>query len=142
MIGLLIISHYGLAGEFRIALEHICGEQKQFGILSILPEDTIESRISDVLEAIRQVDGGSGVLMLTDIFGATPSNIALSALDHDVRAEIIAGLNLPMLVKLACDRKDSSLEQLVSSAKITGRNNIYSGKDMVCRYKPKVKGAS
>ncbi len=142
MIGLLIISHYGLAQEFKIALEHICGQQQQFQTLSILPEDTIETRLPDLLGAVRQVDDGTGVLILTDIFGATPSNIALSVLDYDVNVEIIAGLNLPMLVKLACDRNNSALDELVSCAKTTGQNNIFSGKDLVCRYRPRVKASS
>ncbi len=139
MIGLLIISHYGLGKEFRIALEHVCGKQEQFQTISILKDDTIDDKIDDVLKAVKQVDSGQGVLIITDIYGATPSNIAFAVLEHDVACEVISGMNLPMLVKLASVRKRRSLKQLALEAKASGRNKIFLGEEMVCRYTNKVK---
>ncbi|MEZ5853888.1 MAG: PTS sugar transporter subunit IIA [Hyphomicrobiaceae bacterium] len=123
MIGIVIITHGGLAVEFRSALEHVVGAQDGLETLSIGPDDDIETRRADLIEAIRRADQGSGVVVLTDMFGGTPSNLAISIMD-DTGAEVLAGVNLPMLVRLASVRKDKTLVEAVDLAKEAGRKYI------------------
>jgi PTS system mannose-specific IIA component len=123
MIGLVIVTHGGLAGEFRAALEHVVGPQTQLESISIGPEDDMELRRKEILAAIRRVDTGSGVVVLTDMFGGTPSNLAISAMD-EANIEVIAGVNLPMLVKLTSIRDESDLAKAVDLAKDAGRKYI------------------
>lgn len=123
MIGIVIVTHGGLAGEFRAALEHVVGPQTQLETVQIGPEDDMELRRGDILAAIRRADGGSGVVVLTDMFGGTPSNLAISVMD-DANVEVIAGVNLPMLVKLASVRGDCPLAKAVDLAKDSGRKYI------------------
>jgi PTS system mannose-specific IIA component len=123
MIGIVIIAHAGLATEFRAALEHVVGAQTQFEALSIGPEDDVEQRRRQLIEIVRAVDGGDGVVILTDMFGGTPSNLAISVME-DTGAEVLAGVNLPMLIRLASVRKDKSLAQAVALAKDAGRKYI------------------
>ena len=123
MIGIVIITHGGLATEFRAALEHVVGPQVGLETLSIGPDDDIESRRSELIEAVRRADAGRGVVILTDMFGGTPSNLAISVMD-DTGAEVLAGVNLPMLVRLASVRKDKGLAQAVDLAKEAGRKYI------------------
>ncbi len=99
MIGLVIVTHGGLAVEFRAALEHVVGPQTQLETISIGPDDDMRRRRLDILEAIHRADKGDGVVVLTDMFGGTPSNLAISVMD-EARIEVIAGINLPILVKL------------------------------------------
>ncbi len=115
MIGLVVVTHGRLAEEFRAALEHVVGAQERLETLCIGPDDDMESRREDILRAIRRVDDGSGVIVLTDMFGGTPSNLAISALEPG-RVDVIAGVNLPMLVKLASVRASTSLEEAVAAA--------------------------
>src|SRR3954449_7988070 len=112
MIGLVLVTHGRLAEEFRLALEHIVGRQEQIVTISVGPEDNIEARRADIRAAIASVDGDRGVVLLTDMFGGTPSNLAISLLDAG-KVEVLAGLNLPMLVKLARVRADQPLEKAV-----------------------------
>lgn len=125
MIGIVVITHGGLAVEFRAALEHVVGPQTQLETLSIGPEDDMETRRSELISAVRRVDVGDGVAILTDMFGGTPSNLAISVME-DTGAEVLAGANLPMLVRLATVRKDQSktLKVIIDLAKEAGRKYI------------------
>jgi PTS system mannose-specific IIA component len=123
MIGIVIITHGGLATEFRAALEHVVGPQAQLETLSIGPEDNRELRRQELIEAVRRADTGSGVVILSDMFGGTPSNLAISVME-DTGAEVLAGVNLPMLVRLASVRRDKQLAQAVDLAKEAGRKYI------------------
>lgn len=123
MIGLVIITHGHLAVEFHAALEQVVGPQERIETISIGPEDDMEQRRKDVLEAIRRADGGAGVVVLTDMFGGTPSNLAISVMD-EAQVEVIAGINLPMLVKLAAVRGEAALAKAVDLAKEAGRKSI------------------
>ncbi len=123
MIGLVIVTHGGLAVEFRAALEHIVGHQTQLETISIGPEDDMEARRAEILEAVRRTETGSGVIILTDMFGGTPSNLAISVMD-EARVEIIAGINLPILVKLAGLRGEVPLDEAVTLAREAGRKYI------------------
>jgi PTS system mannose-specific IIA component len=124
MIGMVLVTHGHLATEFRAALEHVVGPQKQVATISIGPEDDMEQRRKDIVEAVGQVDSGEGVAVLTDMFGGTPSNLAISVM-NGARVEVVAGINLPMLIKLASVRDVSSLEQAVIQAQDAGRKYIY-----------------
>lgn len=124
MIGMVLVTHGELATQFRAALEHVVGPQKQIATISIGPEDDIERRRSDIIEAVSEVDSGSGVVLLTDMFGGTPSNLAISVM-NGCHVEVVAGINLPMLIKLASVRDAASLEQAVIQAQDAGRKYIY-----------------
>jgi PTS system mannose-specific IIA component len=124
MIGMVLVTHGELATQFRAALEHVVGPQKQVATVSIGPEDDIERRRGDIVDAVSAVDTGSGVVLLTDMFGGTPSNLAISVMDG-AHVEVVAGINLPMLIKLASVRDAASLEQAVIQAQDAGRKYIY-----------------
>jgi PTS system mannose-specific IIA component len=123
MIGLILVTHGRLAEEFVAATEHVVGTQRNIQAISIGPDDDIEQRRRDIVAAVETVDDGSGVILLTDMFGGTPSNLAISIMDQG-RVEIIAGVNLPMLIKLASVRESESLEEAVVSAQEAGRKYI------------------
>jgi len=123
MIGVVLVTHGALAQEFLTALEHVVGEQQNFETISIQPCDNIESRRDDIVNAVKKVDNGDGVIVVSDMFGGTPSNLAISMMDHQ-KLEVIAGANLPMLIKIASVRKDSSLEDTVAQALYSGRKYI------------------
>ena len=123
MIGLVIVTHGSLAAEFRSALEHVVGPQDQFETVNIGPDDNLEACRSDILAKVRSVDSGNGVVILTDMFGGTPSNLAISVID-DTGAEVIAGVNLPLLVKLASERQSRPLAEAINTAKDAGRKYI------------------
>lgn len=123
MIGLVIVTHGRLAEEFIFAMEHVVGPQEQVVAICIGPEDDMEKRRKDILAACGRVDTGEGVILLTDMFGGTPSNLAISVMEQ-TRAEVIAGLNLPMLIKLASLRTRESLEACVHHAQDAGRKYI------------------
>jgi mannose PTS system EIIA component len=124
MIGMVLVAHGHLASEFRAALEHVVGPQKQIVSISIGPEDDMEQRRKEIIEAVKKVDAGDGVVVLTDMFGGTPSNLAISVMNGG-NVEVVAGINLPMLIKLASVRDASSLEQAVMQAQDAGRKYIY-----------------
>jgi mannose PTS system EIIA component len=124
MLGIVLVSHGCLAAEFRAALEHVVGPQKQIESIAIGPEDDIEQRRHDIVAAVRKVDSGAGVIVLTDMFGGTPSNLAISIM-NGLNIEVIAGINLPMLIKLASVRDTSTLEQAIIQAQDAGRKYIY-----------------
>jgi len=123
MIGLVLVTHGQLAREFRAALEHVVGPQDAIETISIGPDDDMEKRREDILAAVRRVDRGGGVALLTDMFGGTPSNLAISIMDQ-ARVEVIAGVNLPMLIKLARMRDDADLAGAVAAAQDAGRKYI------------------
>ncbi len=123
MIGLVIVTHGGLADEFRAALEHVVGPQDQIETVSIGPEDDMETRRSEILAAVGKVESGDGTVLLTDMFGGTPSNLAISVME-EAKVEVIAGVNLPMLIKLASVRGDSELQTAIAEAQEAGRKYI------------------
>eukprot|EP01041_Mallomonas_annulata_P029230 gene29230-51189_t len=123
MIGLVIVTHGRLAQEFISAMEHVVGPQIAVEAICIGPDDDMERRRQDILAACGRVEQGQGVVLLTDMFGGTPSNLAISVMDQ-TRAEVIAGLNLPMLIKLASVRARVSLEDAVAAAQEAGRKYI------------------
>ena len=123
MIGLVLVTHGRLAEEFRSALEHVVGPQAAIETVAIGPDDRMENRRADIAGAVGRVDSGSGVIILTDMFGGTPSNLAISLLEIG-RVEVVAGLNLPMLVKLARIRKDCTLDKAATAAQDAGRKYI------------------
>jgi PTS system mannose-specific IIA component len=123
MIGLVIVTHGGLAVEFRHALEHVVGRQTQLETVAIGPEDDLTARRQDILDAVKRTNSGNGVIILTDMFGGTPSNLAISVMD-EAKAEVIAGINLPILVKLASIRTEMGLQQAVAMARDAGKKYI------------------
>jgi PTS system mannose-specific IIA component len=123
MIGLVLVTHGGLAREFLAATEHVVGPQENVRAISIGPDDDMEQRRKDILDAVEEVDVGSGVVLLTDMFGGTPSNLAISTMDRG-NVEVLAGINLPMLIKLASVRKESTLAEAVAAAQESGRKYI------------------
>src|SRR5664279_1085637 len=120
MIGLVLVTHGRLAVEFRAALEHVVGAQSQIEAVTIGPDDDVEQRRKDIIEAVKRVDTGDGVAILTDLFGGTPSNLAISCMSRP-KVEVLAGINLPMLVKLAKVRETCQLEDAVTAAQEAGR---------------------
>ena len=123
MIGLVLVTHGDLAKEFVKALEHVVGPQRQIATICIGPEDDMEMRRGDILAAVTSVDTGDGVAILTDMFGGTPSNMAISVMNGDA-IEVVAGMNLPLLVKLAKVRSERKLIDAVIEAKEAGRKYI------------------
>jgi PTS system mannose-specific IIA component len=123
MIGIVLVTHGRLAEEFRSALEHVIGPQRQIETITIDPKDNIDSRRNDIIEAVKRVDSGKGVAILTDMFGGTPSNLAISVMNSP-NIEVVAGINLPMLVKLATVREECPLAEAVNQAQLAGRKYI------------------
>ena len=123
MIGLVLVTHGRLADEMIAATEHIVGAQRNIRAVCIGPDDDMEQRRDDILNAVTEVDSGAGAIVLTDMFGGTPSNLAISIMDK-AKVEVIAGVNLPMLVKLASVRGTESLGDAVNSAQEAGRKYI------------------
>jgi PTS system mannose-specific IIA component len=123
MIGMVLVTHGHLATEFRAALEHVVGPQTQLETITIGPDDDMERRRKDIVCAVEGVNTGDGVVVLTDMFGGTPSNLAISIMDGS-KVDVVAGINLPMLIKLASVRDESTLEQAVIQAQDAGRKYI------------------
>jgi PTS system mannose-specific IIA component len=123
MIGIVLVTHGRLAAEFIAALEHVVGAQRQIAAICIGPDDDMEQRRQEILSSITAVDSGDGAVLLTDMFGGTPSNLAISVMDR-ARIEVIAGINLPMLIKLASLRQSEGLERSVVGAQEAGRKYI------------------
>jgi mannose PTS system EIIA component len=123
MIGLVLVTHGRLAEEFVTAMIHVVGPQEQVATVCIGPEDDMESRRDDIAAAIAQVDAGRGVIVLTDLFGGTPSNLAISLMERG-RVEVIAGMNLPMLIRLGSARKAMKVTDAVAAAREAGRKYI------------------
>ena len=123
MIGMVLVTHGKLAAEFLAALEHVVGKQQKVATVCIGAEDDMEQRRKEILDRVQEVDTGDGVVLLTDMFGGTPSNLAISVLDR-ANVEVIAGINLPMLIRLAGARKDMTLANAAKAARDAGRNYI------------------
>ena len=123
MIGMILVTHGRLAEEFVHAMEHVVGQQADVATICIGPNDDMEARRREIAIAIKRVDSGQGVAILTDLFGGTPSNLAISLLKRG-KTEVIAGINLPMLIRLAGARKDMELTAAVCAAREAGRNYI------------------
>ncbi len=123
MIGLVLVTHGCLATEFRSALEHVVGPQTQLETVTIGPEDDMDGCRQDILQAVCRADAGDGVVVLTDMFGGTPSNLAISCMNGS-KVEVIAGMNLPLLIKLASVREDLTLDEAVIEAQEAGRKYI------------------
>jgi mannose PTS system EIIA component len=123
MIGLVLVTHGRLAVEFVQALEHVVGPQKNITAICIGPDDDMEKRRQDIIDAVEAADEGDGVVLLTDMFGGTPSNLAISVLDRG-QVEVIAGINLPMLIKLTGLRSSANLSEAVTQAQLAGRKYI------------------
>ena len=123
MIGLVLVTHGRLAAEFVTAMEHVVGPQTAIEAICIGPDDDMESRRADIARAVRAVDDGSGVILLTDLFGGTPSNLAISLMEPG-RIEVIAGINLPMLIRLEGARKMMKIKAAVAAARDAGRKYI------------------
>ena len=123
MIGMVLVTHGRLAEEFISALEHVVGPQANVGAVCIGPDDDMEQRRAEILDLAVQADEGDGVVLLTDMFGGTPSNLAISVM-NTTNVEIIAGVNLPMLIKLVSVRKSEPLAEAVVKAQESGRKYI------------------
>ncbi len=123
MSGLGLVTHGGLASEVIVAMEHVVGPQERVEAICIGPDDDMEGRRDDIARAIAKVDDGDGVIILTDLFGGTPSNLAISLMKSD-KIEVIAGVNLPMLIRLEGARKAMDVRSAVAAAREAGRKYI------------------
>ena len=123
MIGLVLVTHGQLANEFRHAVEHVVGPQDNFETVAIGADDDMEQRRRDIVDAVARVNTGAGVIVLTDMFGGTPSNLAISVMEPG-KVEVVAGVNLPMLIKLASIRGDKPLSAAIEDAQEAGRKYI------------------
>ena len=123
MIGIVLVTHGRLAEEFRRAVEHVVGPQKNLETVSIDAEDDMEQRRRDIVDAVGRADTGAGVIILTDMFGGTPSNLAISVMDAG-RVEVVAGMNLPMLIKLSSVRAGNDMALALEEAQTAGRKYI------------------
>jgi mannose PTS system EIIA component len=130
MIGLILVTHGRLAQEFLVAMEHVVGKQQQIETIAIGPNDDMEQRRADIASAIAKADAGKGVIILTDLFGGTPSNLAISLLDAG-RVEVIAGVNLPMLIRLEGARRSMNVRDAVSAARDAGQKYISVASDLL-----------
>jgi PTS system mannose-specific IIA component len=127
---MVLVTHGGLAQEFRAALEHVVGPQTQVECVSIGPDDDMEIRRNDIIKAVSDVDTGQGVVILTDMFGGTPSNLAISVMEGR-GIEVVAGVNLPMLIKLARVRGEADMKTAVREAQDAGRKYINVANDVL-----------
>jgi PTS system mannose-specific IIA component len=123
MIGMVVVSHGNLAAELLLATEHVVGALAQAEAIAIGPEDDPAERRQDIFAAVKRADSGDGVVVLTDMFGGTPSNLAISIMEG-AAIEVIAGVNLPMLVKLAQTRDQMKLQDCAAGAEAAGRKYI------------------
>jgi len=130
MIGLVVAAHFNLAREMVAATELIVGKQKQFAYVDIFPDEDVEVIKGKIVSAIKETSAGDGVIILTDMFGGTPSNISLSFLEEG-KVEVVAGVNLPMLIKLAIYREGKSINELAEFITQYGQKNIYLATDVL-----------
>lgn len=122
-VGMVVVTHGSLAEELRSVMEHVVGPQEQMATVCIGPDDDMEQRRLDIVRSVQEVDRGAGVIVLTDMFGGTPSNLAISIMERE-RVEVIAGVNIPMLVRLASLGTHSSLDEVVLQVREAGRKYI------------------
>lgn len=123
MIGLVLVTHGRLAEEFLHAVVHVVGQQDNFETVCIGPDDDMEQRRQDIVDAVAHADTGQGVIILTDMFGGTPSNLAISVMEAG-KVEVIAGVNLPMLIKLSSMRVSGDMKLALREAQDAGRKYI------------------
>lgn len=123
MLGIILVTHGNLAKEFVAAMQHVVGPQEQIDTVCIGPEDNMEARREEILQKVENVDTGDGTIVLTDLFGGTPSNLAISIMDK-AKVEVLAGVNLPMLIKIATLRKDKGLKETAIGAQEAGKKYI------------------
>lgn len=123
LIGLVLVTHGRLSLEFIVAMEHVVGKQQNIAAICIGPHDDMEQRRAEIADAVKQVDTGKGVIILTDLFGGTPSNLAISLLESG-KVEVIAGVNLPMLIRLEGARKSMDVKSAVTAAREAGQKYI------------------
>ncbi|MEO1167602.1 MAG: PTS sugar transporter subunit IIA [Pseudomonadota bacterium] len=123
MIGLVLVTHGNLAREFVVAMEHVVGAQELIEAICIGPDDDMEERRADIAKAVEKVDGGNGVIVLTDLFGGTPSNLSISLMRPE-QVEVIAGMNLPMLIRLASARQSMNVTDAIAAARDAGKKYI------------------
>ncbi|MAK99837.1 MAG: PTS fructose transporter subunit IIA [Citromicrobium sp.] len=140
MIGLILVTHGQLAQEFVSAMEHVVGPQAAIESVCIGPQDDAQGRREEISEKIAEVDQGQGVIILTDLFGGTPSNLAISLLEEG-KVEVIAGINLPMLIRLARARTEMDVADAVRAARDAGRNYITIASEFLARPSEEIKGA-
>lgn len=140
MIGLILVTHGQLAREFVAAMEHVVGPQQAIESVCIGPQDDAQVCREEISAKIGEVDQGSGVIILTDLFGGTPSNLAISLLEEG-RVEVIAGINLPMLIRLARARSEMDVADAVRAARDAGRNYITIASEFLARPSEELKGA-
>lgn len=130
MIGMVLVTHGNLALEMIAALEHIVGPQEKIASVCIAPDDNMEHRRTDIIDAVQITDCGKGVVILTDMFGGTPSNLAISIMDQAI-VEVIAGVNLPLLIKLATLRENRDMTSAVLEAQEAGRKYIHVASELL-----------
>ena len=123
MLGIILVTHGNLAKEFVAAMQHVVGPQEQIDTVCIGPEDNMEARREEILQKVENVNTGDGTIVLTDLFGGTPSNLAISIMDK-AKVEVLAGVNLPMLIKIATLRKDKNLKDTAIGAQEAGKKYI------------------
>lgn len=123
MIGIVLVSHANIAKEMSGVIEHIVGPQDQLIAISIFPEDDMEKKRQEILDSVKKVDSGKGVIVLTDMFGGTPSNLAISVMENE-KIEVVAGVNLPMLIKMMSIRKKKKIKELIKISQESGRKYI------------------
>lgn len=141
MIGLILVTHGKLANQFVEAMEHVVGKQSAVVTVCIGPNDNMERRRAQIARSIEKVDSGQGVIILTDLFGGTPSNLAISLLDAG-KVEVIAGINLPMLIRLAGARNSMTVTEAVKAARDAGKNYITVASEFLSDVPKKQKAAS
>ena len=120
MIGIVIVGHSNISKEFLVALEHIVGKQENVVAISIFPNDDVEKKRREIIKAIKNVDQKKGVIVLTDMFGGTPSNLAISVMNEE-NVEVVAGVNLPMLIKISALREKCNMKELIKRSQESGR---------------------
>jgi len=130
MTGLVVVAHLNLAKEMVTTTELIAGKQKQFEAIDIFPDENVDAIKEKIVQALKRTNGGDGVIILTDMFGGTPSNISLSFLEEG-KIEVVAGVNLPMLIKLATFREEKNLVELAGFITRYGQQNIYLATDVL-----------
>ena len=141
MIGIVLVTHGNLADEFKSATEHVVGPQNQFATVCIGPSDNMEEKRKAIIEAVQSVETGEGVVIFTDMFGGTPSNLAISVMNEG-KVEVIAGMNLPMLIKFASIRGKTPIGEACLIAQDAARKYINVASNLLSRDNPPAKSAT
>tara|TARA_E500000331_G_scaffold146035_1_gene142085 strand:+ start:56 stop:478 length:423 start_codon:yes stop_codon:yes gene_type:complete len=123
MIGVVLVSHANIAKEMVEVIQHIVGPQENLESISIFPKDDMENKRQEIIESVKKVDSGKGVIVLTDMFGGTPSNLAISVME-DEKIEVVAGVNLPMLIKMMSVREKKNIKEIIKTSQESGRKYI------------------